>query len=99
MGQKRNNRGETDSLHVDFTGTLLLEMITSCAHCVHVTFQAEILVQCLANMGLLSVPLMLQSSGYITGPLTALETLGWGLWLISLGWEHLADSQKLNFAR
>ena len=22
-----------------------------------------------------------------------------GLWAISLGWEHLADSQKLNFAR
>ena len=50
-------------------------------------------------MGLLSVPLMLQTSGFLTGPLTPLETLGWGLWLISLGWEHLADSQKLNFAR
>ena len=50
-------------------------------------------------MGLLSVPLMLQSSGFLTGPLTPLETLGWGLWVISLGWEHLADSQKLNFAR
>ena len=61
--------------------------------------QAEILVQCLANMGLLCVPLMLQSSGYLTGPLTPLETLSWGLWAISLGWEHLADSQKLNFAR
>ena len=48
---------------------------------------------------LLCVPLMLQSSGYLTGPLTPLETLSWGLWAISLGWEHLADSQKLNFAR
>ena len=61
--------------------------------------QAEIFVQCLANMGLLSVPLMLQSSGYLTGPLTPLETLSWGLWAISLGWEHLADSQKINFSR
>ena len=61
--------------------------------------QGEIFVQCLANMGLLSVPLMLQTSGFLTGPLTPLETLGWGLWVISLGWEHLADSQKLNFAR
>ena len=50
-------------------------------------------------MGLLSMPLMLQTSGFLTGPLTPLETLGWGMWLISLGWEHLADSQKLNFAR
>jgi len=63
------------------------------------TLQAEIFVQCLANMGLLSVPLMLQSSGYLTGPLTPLETLSWGLWAISLCWEHLADSQKINFAR
>ena len=61
--------------------------------------QAEIFVQCLANMGVLSAPLMLQTSGFLTGPLTLLETLGWGLWVISLGWEHLADSQKLNFAR
>ena len=64
-----------------------------------VCIQGEIFVQCLANMGLLSVPLMLQTSGFLTGPLTPLETLGWLLWVISLGWEHLADSQKLNFAR
>ena len=61
--------------------------------------QAEIFVQCLANMGVLSAPLMLQTSGFLTGPLTLLEILGWMLWVISLGWEHLADSQKLNFAR
>ena len=50
-------------------------------------------------MGVLSMPLMLQTSGFLTGPLTLLEILGWLLWVISLGWEHLADSQKLNFAR
>ena len=32
-----------------------------------ITMQAEIMVQCVANMGLLSLPLMLQSNGYLTG--------------------------------
>ena len=32
-----------------------------------ITMQAEIMVQCVANMGLLSLPLMLQSNGYVTG--------------------------------
>ena len=27
------------------------------------------------------------------------EFLGWILWILSLGWEHLADMQKLKFAR
>ena len=31
------------------------------------TIQSEILVQCVANMGVLSVPLMLQSAGYMSG--------------------------------
>jgi len=64
-----------------------------------ITMQAEIMVQCVANMGLLSLPLMLQSNGYLTGPLTILEIFGWFLWCSSLIWEHQADMQKLEFAR
>ena len=41
-----------------------------------VTMQSEILVQCLANMGLLALPLMLQTGGYITGPLKVIEIAG-----------------------
>ena len=33
-------------------------------------------MQCLANMGLLSLPLLLQTAGYITGPLTYTEIAG-----------------------
>lgn len=64
-----------------------------------VTMQSEILVQCLANMGLLALPLLLQTAGYITGPLTITEMAGWVLWLLSLAWEHVADLQKVQFAR
>jgi len=63
------------------------------------TMQCEIFVQCVANMGLLSVPLMLQSAGYLTGSLTLVEMVGWGLWCASLAWEHTADMQKLSFAK
>ena len=38
--------------------------------------QGEILVQSLANMGLLALPLMLQTGGYISGPLTLIEIAG-----------------------
>ena len=64
-----------------------------------VTMQSEILVQCLANMGLLALPLLIQTAGYITGPLTITEMAGWVLWLLSLAWEHVADLQKVQFAR
>jgi len=64
-----------------------------------VTMQKEILVQCMANMGSLAMPMMLQTSGYLTGPLTLLEMSGWILWILSLVFEHTADQQKLNFAR
>ena len=53
----------------------------------------------MANMGLLSLPLMLQSAGYLTGSLTIVEMVAWGLWSASLAWEHTADMQKLNFAK
>merc|ERR1712215_36718 len=50
-------------------------------------------------MGALSLPMMLQSFGYMRGPLTMLEICGWALWFLSLVFEHTADQQKLNFAR
>jgi len=64
-----------------------------------VTMQKEILVQCLANMGSLSMPMMVQTSGYLTGPLTLLEVSGWIMWTLSLVFEHTADQQKLTFAQ
>ena len=64
-----------------------------------ITLQREILIQCLANMGVLATPLMLQLSGYLTGSLTMLEYIGWTMWLISFGFEHLADMQKINFLK
>merc|ERR1711892_1455799 len=48
-----------------------------------VTMQKEILVQCLANMGCLAMPLLVQTSGYLTGPLTWLEVVGWTMWVLS----------------
>jgi len=59
--------------------------------------QKEILVQCVANMGLLCMPLMIQAYGYKTGGLTTLELTGWAMWLASLAYEHVADHQKLFF--
>ena len=38
--------------------------------------QKKIIVQCLANMGALSMPLMVQAYGYKTGELTWLEVFG-----------------------
>jgi len=64
-----------------------------------VTMQKEILVQCLANMGCLAMPLLVQTSGYLTGPLTWLEVVGWTMWVLSLVFEHTADQQKLNFVQ
>eukprot|EP00092_Neocalanus_flemingeri_P012359 GFUD01013325.1.p1 GENE.GFUD01013325.1~~GFUD01013325.1.p1 ORF type:complete len:320 (+),score=77.90 GFUD01013325.1:163-1122(+) len=63
------------------------------------TMQKEIMVQCLSNMGCLAMPLLVQTSGYMTGPLTWLEMAGWAMWAASLIFEHTADQQKLNFAQ
>ena len=63
------------------------------------TMQKEILVQCLANMGGLCMPLMIQAYGYRTGELTWLEVFGWGLWLVSIVFEHTADKQKKRFIK
>lgn len=63
------------------------------------SMQKEILVQCLANMGGLCMPLMIQAYGYKTGELTWLEVFGWALWLVSIVFEHIADRQKKQFVR
>ena len=39
--------------------------------------QKDILVQCVANMGLLCMPMMIQAYGYKNGGLTSLELIGW----------------------
>jgi len=59
--------------------------------------QKEIIVQCIANMGALSMPLMVQAYGYKTGELTWLEVFGWTLWLVAIIFEHTADKQKKAF--
>jgi len=64
-----------------------------------VTMQKEILVQCLSNMGCLAMPLLVQSCGYLTGPLTWVEMCGWAMWVVSIIFEHTADQQKLNFVQ
>jgi len=61
--------------------------------------QKEIIVQCLANMGALSMPLMVQAYGYKTGDLTWLEVFGWTMWLVSIVFEHTADKQKKAFIK
>jgi len=61
--------------------------------------QKEIIVQCLANMGALSMPLMVQAYGYKTGDLTWLEVFGWTMWLVSIVFEHTADKQKKAFVK
>eukprot|EP00092_Neocalanus_flemingeri_P014327 GFUD01015448.1.p1 GENE.GFUD01015448.1~~GFUD01015448.1.p1 ORF type:complete len:317 (+),score=68.45 GFUD01015448.1:34-984(+) len=61
--------------------------------------QKEIIVQCLANMGALCMPLMIQAFGYKTGELTWLEVCGWTMWLLSIVFEHTADKQKKQFVK
>jgi len=61
--------------------------------------QKEIFVQALCNMGLLAIPLMLQSQSYLKSPLTILEIVAWIVWLVSLLVEHKADLQKKAFVR
>ena len=61
--------------------------------------QKEIFVQCLANIGVLVVPMMLQGFGYL-GPdtgLTKLEMFGWLLWISGFVFEHTGDVQKMKF--
>merc|ERR1712107_475392 len=63
-----------------------------------IAMQKEIFVQCLANMGILNMPLMVQAFGYKTGQLDWLELFGWAMWLTAIVFEHTADVQKMRFA-
>ena len=61
--------------------------------------QKEIFIQCLANIGILVVPMMLQGFGYL-GPevgLTKIEIFGWILWMSGIAFEHTGDIQKKRF--
>jgi steroid 5-alpha reductase family enzyme len=61
--------------------------------------QKEIFIQCLANIGILIVPMMLQGFGYL-GPdtsLTKIEIFGWLMWISGLVFEHTGDVQKKKF--
>ena len=61
--------------------------------------QKEIFIQCLANIGILIVPMMLQGFGYL-GPdtaLTKIEMFGWLMWISGLVFEHTGDVQKKKF--
>ena len=62
------------------------------------TMQIEIFVQCLCNMTILCLPMMVQRFGYAQGSLQPVETFGWCLWVSALVFEHTADMQKQGFA-
>lgn len=64
-----------------------------------IEMQKEIFVQALCNMGILAIPLMLQSQSYLKSPLTLLEVGAWTVWLVALLVEHKADLQKKAFVR
>ena len=59
----------------------------------------EIFIQAVANMGPLSLPLMVQVYSGYSAPLSLLEMAGWVLWLASLVFEHTADKQKKKFIK
>jgi len=61
--------------------------------------QKEIFVQCICNIGILAVPLMLQTCTPLAPALTPLEAAAWLVWLAALLVEHRADLQKKAFAR
>lgn len=56
-------------------------------------------LQCICNMGILAVPLMLQTYTPLAPPLTPLEGGAWLVWLAALLVEHRADLEKKAFAR
>ena len=91
-------RGVTEENRVAFLFTMQVKHKIN-AYLTDELLQCEIFVQCVANMGVLSLPLMIQSAGYQSQSLTSFEMFSWILWLVSLCWEHVADTQKLNFAK
>jgi len=60
------------------------------------SLQYEIMVQCFANVTILSMPALLQAYNP-TETLSFLEVAGYGLWLIAFIMEHVADTQKNKF--
>ena len=64
-----------------------------------VEMQKEIFIQCLANIGTLIVPMMLQGFGYLGADtsLTKIEIFGWLMWISGLAFEHTGDIQKKKF--
>ena len=61
--------------------------------------QKEIFVQAVANMGPLSVPMLVQVYSGYNQPVSLMEWFGWILWILSLCWEHAADKQKKRFIK
>ena len=61
--------------------------------------QKEIFVQAVANMGPLSVPMLVQVFSGYNQQVSLMEWFGWILWLLSLCWEHAADKQKKRFIK
>ena len=61
--------------------------------------QKEIFVQAVANMGPLSVPMLVQVYTRYDQQLSLVEMVGWTMWVLSLCWEHTADKQKKRFIK
>ena len=63
-----------------------------------ISLQYEVSIQSIANITFLALPAMFQAFNS-TPYLTPVELLGYGIWVLSFGTEHLADLQKVRFAR
>lgn len=61
-----------------------------------ISLQYEIMIQCLANISFLAIPALLQYNNPKES-LSALEIMGYSLWLFFFIVEHLADLQKQRF--
>lgn len=93
-------RGVSDENGLLFMFTMQVQIIHIYCFMFHLFFlQCEIFVQCVANMGLLALPMIIQCSGYLDKSITNWELASWVLWMASFAWEHIADMQKLNFGK
>ena len=62
------------------------------------SIQFEIMIQCLANMSFLSLPALILSQNSIS-KFSSIEIIGFVLYVLFVGLEHLADWQKQKFLR
>ena len=62
------------------------------------SIQFEIMIQCLANMSFLSLPALLLYQNTVSN-LSIVEGVGFVLYVLFVGLEHLADMQKQKFLR